>query len=413
MHIQVIKSFEDIEDIRRIWDEMQAKEAYPTINADIDRYLMFIKAGKKPVQPYIILIRDNDTVISMLIGLIHQSRVKCELGRKVIFKPLLKTLTVVQGGILGNPSKNVCDLLIGEITTLLSSGEIDVVHFNYLVSDSFFYKYTRKKTNILCRSHFPKILPQRYLLIPKSFDQFLNTCSHNSRRNYRRWTKKFAKNFADRFEIKTYSKEDDIDSALEQMANISARTYQGAYGRGIVNDTATQVQFRNTAKKNWFRSYILSIDNEPCAFWKGLKYGRGFYAEVTGYLTKWQNYHIGTILFFELVKDLCKDPDVDFLDFSFGEGQHKHWGESRLRSMASIYIFAPRIFPVIVNIIYSSLSSINTFYKVLANKFQILGAIQKYRHKRIMQKKIKANKKTNSERKTKILEFNPWLWQAL
>jgi hypothetical protein len=397
LHIEIIKSFEGIEEIRQIWEKMQAKEAYPTTNADIDRYLLSIKAPKKQVQPYIILIKNNDTVISMLIGSIHESRIKCDLGRKTIFKPLLKTLTIVYGGILGNQSETICNLLVGEITTLLSSGEIDAAHFNHLVTDSFFYKYTRKKINIFCRSHFPKTLPIRYLLIPQSFDQFLDACSHNSRRNYRRWTKKFENNFKNRFEIKTYSNDDEVDTALEQMAGISAKTYQGACGRGIVNDTATQVLFHNAAKKNWLRSYIISIDNKPCAFWTGLKYGSVFYAEFTGYLTKWRKFHIGTILFFKLVRDLCENPDVGFLDFSLGEGQHKHWGESRLRSVASVYIFAPRVFPIIVNIIHSSLLSFRAFAIGLAKRLYILNVIQKHRHRRIIQKKIKAHEKNKKQ----------------
>jgi len=392
LRTQTIRSLEGIEDIRQTWEEMQAKEAYPTINADIDRYLSVIKADTKPVQPYIILIRDKNTVISMLIGFIHHSRMSCNLGRRTIFKPLLKILSVVYGGILGNPSEDTCDLLMGELTTLFSNGEIDVAHFSHLETDSFFYKYARRKTNVLCRSHFPKIVPQRYMLIPQSFDQFLNACSHNSRRNHRRWTKKFEKKYVNRFEIKTYSDEGEIDSALDQMARISVQTYQRAYGGGIVNDAATQILFHNAAKKEWLRTYILSIDNEPCAFWTGLKYGRIFYAETTGYLPKWRNYHIGTILFFKLVRDLCKDPDVDILDFSFGEGQHKQWGESRFWSVASIYIFAPRIFPIMVNILHSSLSSISTFTKNLANKLRILNVIQKYRRQRIVQKKSKAYK---------------------
>ena len=396
LHIQIIRSFEEIEDIRQIWEELQSKEAYPKINADIDRYFSVIKADKKPIQPYIILTKENDTVISLLIGFIHQSHMTCKLGRKIIFKPLLKILSVVYGGVLGNPSEDTCDLLMGEIKTLFSNGKIDVAYFSHLGTDSFFYKYARKKTNVLCRSHPPKIVHQRYMLIPQSFDQFLNACSHNSRRNYKRWTKKFTKKFANRFEIKTYYNESEVDSALDKMARISAQTYQRAYGGGIVNDAITQMLFHNAAKKGWLRTYILSIDNEPCAFWTGLKYGRIYYAEFTGYLPKWRNYHIGTILFFKLVRDLCKDPDVDILDFSFGEGQHKHWGESRFWSVASIYIFAPRVFPVMVNIIHSSLLSISIFTKDLANKLRIFNVIQKYRRQRILQKKSKAYKNKQS-----------------
>ena len=183
------------------------------------------------------------------------------------------------------------------------------------------------------------------------------------------------------------------------MAHISAKTYQRAFGSGIINNEITQVLFRYAAKKGWLRTYILSINDQPCAFWTGLIYNRIFFAEATGYVPEFKDYHIGTMLFIKLVEDLCKDSEVDHIDFSFGEGQHKQWGESRSWSEASIHIFASRLVPILTNLIFSSTTAMSAFVEYATKKFEIFNLVQKYRRNTAMQKanKIKHSIKSCSD----------------
>ena len=399
--IQTIKTLEGIENIRQVWKEMQAKEAYPKINPDIDRYLSIIKTNTayEEIQPYIIHVNQNNRIVSILIGSIKKTPIKCNIGRKTIFRPTLKTLDIVYGGILGNPTGEICNVLIDELIKALRRGDADVVNFNHVETNTELYKTALKKTNVFCRNYFSKIETHRYMLIPQDFKQFLNACSHNQRRNIRRWTKKFERKFANRFEIKTYCDEDEIDSLLDKMAHISAKTYQRAFGSGIINNEITQVLFRYAAKKGWLRTYILSINDQPCAFWTGLIYNRIFFAEATGYVPEFKDYHIGTMLFIKLVEDLCKDSEVDHIDFSFGEGQHKQWGESRSWSEASIHIFASRLVPILTNLIFSSTTAMSAFVEYATKKFEIFNLVQKYRRNTAMQKanKIKHSIKSCSD----------------
>ena len=390
LHTKIIRNLEEIEGIRPVWEKLQAQESYPKINADIDRYLSIIKAGTKQMLPYIILIKKNNVTISMLIGFLHKNPVKCNLGRNTIFKPSLRTLSVVYGGLLGNSSVDICKLLIDKLVNLLRCNEADAVNFNHLETHSALYQAARKKPSMFCRSYFPKIENHRYMIIPQDFDRFRHACSHNRRRNIGRWMKKLERQFPNRTRIETYTRESDLDYASKTAAQISTQTYQYAFGGGLVNNKTTQALLHSASKKGWLRIYIFFIENKPCSFITGLKYRRTFFGELTGYIPKWKKFHVGTILFIKVVEDLCKDPEVDYFDFSFGDGQHKQWGESKFWPEASTCIFAPRPVPILINTLLASTNAVSRSIEYTAKKLDLFPLVQKYRRNLVMRKVNKA-----------------------
>jgi len=382
----VAKSFEEIEAIRQIWEQMQAAEHCPEINADIDRYLSAIKTMTQDVRPYIMLIKQNCILVSMVIGQLKNTRIKCNLGRMTLFKPLLRELVVVYGGVLGNQTDEIHSLLIRELMNVLRRGEVDVLLFNRLKTDSSIYHIARKVSGLFCRSHFSKVEQHWRMSIPESIDQFLETCSHNSRRNFRRWTRKLEQEFPGQIRMVTYCQEDEVAEAIKIVADISANTYQRAFGGGLVDDAPTRAIFKAAAKKGWLRIYILFIADEPCAFWTTLKYGRTHYAEFTAYSPKWKDLHIGSILFFKILEQICGDPMVDSFDFGFGDGQHKRWSNSRQWPEASVLIFAPRPFPLFVNLFQSSTLAISILVQQVITMLGIRNFIQRCRRRRITRK---------------------------
>ena len=386
LHTKIIRSLEEVRSVRPIWEKVQAREAHPRVNTDIDRYLSLIQANTQQTQPYIILVKRNNITISLLIGYINISPIQCNLGRKTLFKPSLKKLNIVYSGLLGNADRDVCCLLIENLIQILSSREADVVFFNHLDINSELYKMLRKKPRIFCRDFFPKVESHWYMLIPQDFVQFLRTCSHNRRRNYKRWTKRFEKQFQNQVKIETYSQKNEVDLALEKITYISSHTYQRAFGGGVVNNFKTKALYNNAAEKGWLQTYVLSLNDEPCAFWTGLKYAGTFFAEHTGFLPKFREFHVGTVLFFKVVEDMCKDPEVDSFDFSFGDGQHKQWGESKSRSEASVCIFAPRLYPILVNMIFSLTTATSRSIEYAVKKMNLIFHIQKYRRYLAMRK---------------------------
>ena len=81
---------------------------------------------------------------------------------------------------------------------------------------------------------------------------------------------------------------------------------------------------RAAAERNWFRGYLLYVQNRPVAFAIGYIY-RGYYLfESTGYDANWEKWSVGNILYLNIIRDLISlGGDVEWFDFMYGDTQYK------------------------------------------------------------------------------------------
>lgn len=387
--VVTVKTMEGIEDIRSIWEEMQAKQDYPIINADIDRYLSVIEAFSGDLQPYILLIKENNQPIAMLIGRIQKTRVKCAIGRRTLFAPLLKELCVVYGGLIGKDTNEICSLVVRELMRVLASGQADMVLLNHLPTDCRLFRLARRIPGPFCRGHFPKIEPHWSMSVPQNIDQFLQACSHNCRKNFRKHMRQIEKEFPGQVKMVTYSKEHELDLATKTVSGISANTYQRAFGAGFVDDFKMRTLLTAAATNGWLRVHILFVGDKPCAFSYVLKYGGTYFGELIGYHPEWKDFNVGTILDVKVLEQICGDPEVVRVDGGFGDGEHKRWGESKSWPEASVHIFAPQVFPVFVNMVRSSTLGISLVVQYLVTKLGVFNFVQRYRRRRVLRKSSK------------------------
>lgn len=375
--VTIIRSNEEIEDIRPIWEEMQKSEPHPVINADIDRYLSVVQASDGQMQPYIIFIKQRCKPVAMVIARIGKHPVELKLGYTSLLSPKLRCLIITYGGILGQLTNDVCALLFGKLMKMLRRREVDIVFFNHLRTDSHVYQLSRKLPGILSRGYFPKIEPHWRLVIPESMDHFLRTCSKNRRKHLMRYIRKIEQKYPGRVKIVTYTREDELEEAMKAAAQISSETYQrGLYG-GFVDDTKTRTLLTIAARKNWLRFDILYIDDKACAFRRALRYRHTCFGEQIGYSPERKEYNIGTILFLRVLESLCEDPAIDYFDFGFGGGEHKRWGNNQPWYEASVYIFAPRPYPIFVNMVRTFTIGLNRGLEYIFNKTGLAGWIKR------------------------------------
>jgi len=375
--IVVARNFEEIEAIRPIWEQMQRNEPLPVPNADIDRYLSVIKAIGDDVQPYVMLLEHNNCPAAMIICRIEKHQLELKLGYKALLKPRLTCLTVVYGGVLGMPASQECALLIHHLIEALKIRQADLIQFNHLRIGSTLYQLARKIPNVLTRDHFIKADPHLRIEIPGDIDQFLRTCSKNRRKHLMRYLRKLEDKYPGRVQMVTYTRVDELEEAMNAAARISSGTYQDGLGHGFVPDARMRMLLTVAARKNWLRFDVLYVDEEPCAFRYALNCGNTCFGMQTAYSPEWREYNVGTLLFFRLVESLCKDSTIKYFDFGFGGGEHKEWGVRECWQEASISIFATRLYPVIINILRSSMSSLNAGLHYIVQKIGSVGWIKR------------------------------------
>lgn len=388
--ITTARSLDETEAIRPIWKEMQRNEPFPAINADIDRYLSVIKAAGNDLQPYITLVKQNGCPAVMVIGRIGKHALKLELGYKALFSPKLRCLTVVYGGILGQPKGDLCSLLVGELLKGLQRGEAQIIHFNHIRVDCQLYQFARKTPGTFGRDHFSKIEPHWTMSVPENMNQFYQGRSKKHRGNLKRCMRKLEKQYTNRVKVTTYKQEKDLDEAINAVSRVSYTTYQNGLGCGFRDDSRTRILLTTAARLGWLRISVLYIEGKPSAFQIGLHYRKRYFLEQIGFDPKWSKFNVGTVLFLRVLEDICADPDIELIDFGFGDTQYKQSYSNRQWQEASVYIFAPKLYPIFINTLRTSIITLDAGLKYAVNRTGTLSWIKR-RWRNLLRKKIPEN----------------------
>lgn len=349
--IVTIQNFEGIETIRPMWEEMQRNQSSPHPNADIDRYLSTLRPIKDTVQPYIMLVLRNGHPEAMLLGQKGSTRIRCEIGYLTLLKPSLLCISICYSGLLGQVKSEVCSILIEELYRRLRTAESDVVVFNHLSTDSEMYKLARTKPSVLSRGYCPKIDPHWSMPVPKDIELFYQSCRPKSRNTLLRKIKKLERAYPNQIRIVTYNREDELEEGFSVASKISQRTYQHALGAGLLDNSQTRGMMATAARHGWLRLHILFINDKPCAFQGGLQYGKTYFLGQLGLDPEWRKWNAGTVLFMRVLEELCRNPSVELFDFGFGNAQYKHSYGNKQWAEASVYMFAPRFYPILINLL--------------------------------------------------------------
>ena len=381
---QEIRTLEQIEAIRSLWQDMHSAESRPVLESDIDRYVSVLKASKE-TKPYVLVLRQNNQPRAMVVGRLGTEKLPLRFGYKTIMKPTIKCLSIIYGGVLGQPDEQVSSMVIRGLMGILRQGEMGGIGFNHLRIDSPFYQQIRRITPFLCRNHFPVIDFHGRMLLPENMDAFFQKLPKKHRANLRRTIRNFKDTYQHSIKLVESGEDMDIDCMSCDVEKISIKTYQNALNASFSKNSLTQSILETDTKLGRLKMSILYIADQPCAFQWGTVIKNTYFMERVGYDPQWSQQGIGNILFINNLEQLCSDCARKYIDFGFGDAHYKrsYANESWLEAKAT-YLFAPRLYPLFIN----SLISLNGAFTIgmtwVVRKLGIYAWI-----KRIWRKKLK------------------------
>ena len=374
--ITVARNLDEVEAMRQVWRQMQSLQENATPNADIDRYLSVIEAQEGRMKPHVILFSRDGEPAALLVARIEKHKLRCRIGYKVLWAPTLSCLTVVYGGLVGRDDRETADAVIHELQSVLRKGEADMVFFNELRADSTLYCRAREIPGFFCRGHLPNLHVHRSQSMPDNLESFYQKLSKKHRANIRRGVRKLDAEFPSEVRVVKYSKRKEMKELIEAVSEISARTYQHAIGAGFHDNSETRYMVEKASEFGWLRGYVLFVSQKPVAFQLLTRYEKTYFLDKIGYDPEWKSWNVGTILYVKALEDMCGDADTDCIDFLFGDAEYKQSYGDRHWSEASLYIFAPRAYPIIVNLVDSSVRELSHGLARIADKFGFMSKVK-------------------------------------
>lgn len=368
--LRIVKSFEGVEEIRDLWTSWQQ---HP--NAEIDFYLMICRLRPEVLRPHVIVVHRDGQPVCMLVGRLERKRVDFRVGYARIFRPVVRVLTLVEGGFLGNVSAENCDYLVDAIMKFMEQGEADAAHFHHINVKSPLYSSTRRVPRRISQDHFERRKPHWKLKLPASFSEYFDGLSRKQRHEFRRHAKILDREFPGGVRTQCHRDETTSNELLRQLELIAGKTYQKKLRLGFENKGELRTAVEHLCRQGTLHASIMLLNEEPRAFVIGELFRGTAYCWCMGYDPEFRKYSLGSLLLMRWIEEAYKCQHVEeisAIDFGTGDARYKTRVCNASWLEASPFIFAPTMKGLTLNVLHSTAEGSHLLASLLLRKSNLL-----------------------------------------
>lgn len=332
------QSLEDALIFEADWEQLIQNSKRKNIYVDPDFFFRVFESRHKNTSPHIVLFKKGDKPIALLVGVGLKYNVPCWLGYLNIKTPELKCLDIENGGLITDGSKEAHDILSEYLDSLLKNKQIDLLLVEHLSSLDPFWNTVADGLNSSNKAIYRKGIEWIDQLRDIDTGEVIDKHKHRTHVNFRRKDKKLLKFFNEEVELKEFSSVNDAKVFLTKAAFIGKKSYQHTIGVDVKNDLQWQQLLESFSKGNYFRGYILCVQNNPVAYAFGLAYKDIFYLYATAYDPQYRKIGPGGYLIRRLIERMTEN-NFNYFHFGYGDADFKrlHGTDSHEEATFRIY----------------------------------------------------------------------------
>ncbi|HNP97315.1 MAG TPA: GNAT family N-acetyltransferase [Cyclobacteriaceae bacterium] len=371
MNIRVVRSSQDLDCLRPVWDELGKTNTTSPPWTTYEWFSSWYYASSKAISPYIILFLEN--------------------GKPIGLAPLVRTvvraygMSFVQLGFISDTNPN--EMIIGQsdqprcVAALFShlyeaEHEWDVLKLRGLrkqsttsqVLEVFLQKSGR-------RWIWDNSIQSPYLPIQTDWENYYRNLSKNLRNSVRRGVKEIQR--CGILKTLDYSTPDSVDAGIEIIYKISERSWQAQEGTDISSgkDGRFYATFaKAAAHRGWLNLKILFLDDHPIAFEYNICLGGTVYELKSGYDLTYRQFSPGKILMRYNVEYFISQKFSE-IDFMGAADEYKLQWTKLVCPYSNLWMYAQKKKSTVHYFIRAKIISKIRHYKVLKKLQRKLGRL--------------------------------------
>jgi Acetyltransferase (GNAT) domain len=315
---------------------------------DADPEFLHVISSVRPevISPYTATLTDGDdqgSPAAMAVGRLETYALPCRIGYQRLPSPRLRTITIVDGGMIGDLDGGRAERLVRDLVAAVDRGDAEALAFHKLRIGSPAHDAVLCVGARLPRRRIRVDVPRsRWLLeLPDTLAGYRSSRSRSTRESLKRYEKKFERDFAGRFELRRFDQPADLETILADMEPVAAKTYQRSLGVGFADNDEFRALIGLGLDRGWFCAWVLYIDGGPVAFWFGFGYRGVFLIGSPGYDPALGDYRIGNYVHLRMVDDLCQDPTISHVDYGSGDAEYKRRFGTTSHEEQDVLVFGP------------------------------------------------------------------------
>lgn len=370
--IKAIENVYDLNEFGSILDELSKR-----VETDVD-FLKFCLTNPISDEPKFVVVYSSETesTSALLIGRIQPKPLIAKLGYKNLFKISTVCLEIFYEGILGDFSDSQVSDVLTQLRKFIKQNNIDYIFFRSLKEDSPFYKGINKNVNFLNRNFIIDSKLRWGIKLPDSFDEYYKNRSRNTRANIRNFRNRMERSFSERYRIKCYSNESDVEQVFNDIEQISSKSWQHEMGVGFSKTEERRRDWTYFASRNLLCTYFLYIDEKPVAYWNWVRYKKNLLGDFTNYDPEYQYYSPALFLMVETINKVISKGEIKFLEFGLIDTHYKkEYCNINFRE-ADRYIFSQSLRGLSLWMVHNFVSGVNQFIKYILSHLKILEKVK-------------------------------------
>ncbi len=126
------------------------------IQTDPDYFLWSLDGEPQVLRPHVLAVDRKGRTDAILVARLSETRLPCKLGYTTVYAPVVRALSVVRGGLLGDDDHGVAEAVLDELFAGLELGVADVVLFRQLPRESRLRDAAQARAGFLTRQRIAR-----------------------------------------------------------------------------------------------------------------------------------------------------------------------------------------------------------------------------------------------------------------
>ena len=377
--IRTIEELDNIKDALMVY--VDNREEPRVVQQDIEFFKYQIKEDLLEGKPLICVLYKDDSPVMVSFGeeeLVEMSPAIAYFKLRV-FNFKKRCYHIFPYSVFGgNGTLEHSKIFIEMLLDNLRKEDIDYVFFSLLRRKAALSSNLLDIKNPLIRDFTPSNEKHFILKVPESLETFLSTKDKQGRQKLKKIVKKVESEYKGRHLVRVFVSEEDVDRFYEDAEKVAQKSQLRAINVGFRSTKKELMKKKWIAKKGYFRSYILYLNNIPVSFMEGVNYRRHFVGENTGFDMEYEKFQTGSYIKLKLIEDIAQTKCADFIDFQIGADRWKQNFSSQEDEEIRVKIYLPKFSNIFFKVTFTVFPYLNRLVRRLLKKTMLYEKTRKF-----------------------------------
>ena len=385
--VRILRSREELEPLVPAWiDATIHPQAHPDI------FFRLCEADDVILRPHVpVELNSDGSIRGMMVSRLEYSKF-VRAGRYLpLPQPMAKSVIIPFDGIIGSDAAECAPRLLKALMKTMDDGEADVVDLPFMPIDHPVRVALMAMPDKRFSSATTNENAHWHIDVKDNFDEQLKLLGKSTRGTLRNNLNKFQREFKERFEIRSYDSNSDLDELMKFSELVANKSYHRGLdvGFSLSNRECAVYQGGHAMGALW--GQVMLIDEKPAAFIHAFKWKKRLFGTYMGFDRDFSKLPLGTIILFESLRTMCGTNEVTTWDFGPGEAEYKSRICTRKDEEEQRTLFANNLRALRIKVVTSTFSGFENVLKMALRKLNL-----EVRLKTVMRNRVRKRSTANS-----------------